>query len=204
MLPVLCVTGSNDGEEAYARFHGDHTHLLWCLQAEILTLLNEEYGFEYEQETPWHAVFAEGPQTPRHPAATAQASPVQHKSMADFLANADLADSDSSDSSFRCVTKPQYIVFNFVSKSRVSPARIGTCLSNAGAASGGQRMNDTEELPSSGPQIHNSVLRREEQSNDEDDAVSSQGHSEASLSDSSSSEAEDMGYSPLLLENSAS
>ena len=73
-----------------------------CLQAEILTLLNDEYGFEYEQETPWHAVCAERPQTPKHPDVKAQATPVQHKTLAGFLATADLADSDSSDSSFRC------------------------------------------------------------------------------------------------------
>ena len=71
-------------------------------QAEILTLLNDEYGFEYEQETPWQAVFAEAPQSPRHADTKAQASPAQHRTLADFLATADLADSDSSDSSFRC------------------------------------------------------------------------------------------------------
>ena len=71
------------------------------MQAEILTLLNDEYGFEYEQETPWDAVFAEAPQSPRQAEAKANALPVQHKSLADFLASADLADSDSSDSSFR-------------------------------------------------------------------------------------------------------
>ena len=78
------------------------------MQAEILTLLNDEYGFEYEQETPWDDVFAEAPQSPKQAEAKANALPVQHKSLADFLASADLADSDSSDSSFRCATEKFY------------------------------------------------------------------------------------------------
>jgi hypothetical protein len=80
-----------------------YQHAVSPPQAEILTLLNDEYGFEYEQETPWQAVFAEAPQSPRHADNKAQASPAQHKTLADFLASADLADSDSSDSSFRCI-----------------------------------------------------------------------------------------------------
>jgi hypothetical protein len=35
----------------------------WLPQAEILTLVNDEYGFEYEQETPWRDVFAQPPPT---------------------------------------------------------------------------------------------------------------------------------------------
>ncbi len=71
-------------------------------------MINEEYGFEYEQETPWHAVFAEAPVSPRAAADGAAAAPVTFKTLADFLAHADLPDSDADDSSFKCarVTRP--------------------------------------------------------------------------------------------------
>lgn len=72
-------------------------------QADILTMINEEYGFEYEQETPWHEVFAEAPMSPRAAADGAAAAPVTFKTLADFLAHADLPDSDADDSSYRCV-----------------------------------------------------------------------------------------------------
>lgn len=63
-------------------------------------MINEEYGFEYEQETPWHAVFAEAPPaSPRPGSATA---PVTFRTLADFLAHAPLPESDDEDSSFKC------------------------------------------------------------------------------------------------------
>ena len=45
-----------------------------CLQDQALDLLNLEFGFAYELETPWHAVFAEaaapeGDAAAAHPAA---------------------------------------------------------------------------------------------------------------------------------------
>lgn len=71
------------------------------MQADILTLINDSLGFEYEQETPWYAVFAEPPTSPRARPASAAAAPLTFSNLADFLACIDLPDSDSADSSYR-------------------------------------------------------------------------------------------------------
>lgn len=68
-------------------------------------MINEEYGFEYEQETPWHEIFAEAPVSPRAAADGAAAAPVTFKTLAEFLAHADLPDSDADDSSFKYVQR---------------------------------------------------------------------------------------------------
>lgn len=72
------------------------------VQADILNLINDFFGFEYEQETPWHAVFAEPPTSPRARPASAAAAPLTFASVADLMACADLPETDS-DSSYRCV-----------------------------------------------------------------------------------------------------
>ena len=74
-----------------------------ALQADILHLINDFFGFEYEQETPWHAVFAEPPTSPRARPASASAAPLTFSCVADLMAAADLPDSDS-DSSYRCAS----------------------------------------------------------------------------------------------------
>lgn len=83
-----------------------HKSCLMSAQADILEVINDEYGFEYEQETPWHEVFAEPPAaSPKGPdgliRTTSAAAPVSYHTLADFLANADLPESDSDDSSYR-------------------------------------------------------------------------------------------------------
>ncbi|KAK9846396.1 hypothetical protein WJX81_002962 [Elliptochloris bilobata] len=70
-------------------------------KADILNLINDFFGFEYEQEAPWHAVFAEPPTSPRARPTSASAAPLTFDSLADLMACADLPNSDSADSSFR-------------------------------------------------------------------------------------------------------
>ncbi len=74
------------------------------MQADILNLINDSLGFEYEQETPWYAVFAEPPTSPRARPASAAAAPLTFSNLADLLACTDLPDSDSADSSYRRVS----------------------------------------------------------------------------------------------------
>jgi hypothetical protein len=73
-------------------------------------MINEEYGFEYEQETPWHEIFAEAPVSPRAAADGAAAAPVNFKTLAEFLAHADLPDSDADDSSFKYVQRISHLL----------------------------------------------------------------------------------------------
>ena len=75
-------------------------------QADILRLINDFFGFEYEQETRWHDVFAEPPTSPAARPASAAAAPLTHATLADFLAHADLPESDSADSSYRRARPP--------------------------------------------------------------------------------------------------
>jgi len=75
-------------------------------QADILRLINDFFGFEYEQETRWHDVFAEPPTSPAARPASAAAAPLTHATLADFLAHADLPESDSADSSYMRARPP--------------------------------------------------------------------------------------------------
>ena len=72
--------------------------LVNALQEEILDLLNEEFGFTYDLETPWNALFADQPTSGDMDGGEIS---LGNDTWAGFLASAALAESDSEDEDFR-------------------------------------------------------------------------------------------------------